>query len=125
MPDAEGSTSPQPADLAGLGLSRLPGESAHWDEPGQRLDVGEAYDLDPLVSVRSERFGALLYHGRSRRLLFLRVAGLGELLAHLGEYSCAAELLALLPGGEQARARAALAALLGAGFLRPRMAAGP
>jgi len=90
------------------------------DALAQRFDLARAYELDPLVSVRSERFGALLYHGRSRRLVFLRVAGLADALAQLGEHRSAASLLETLPPRERRRGRTALAALLEAGFLRPR-----
>lgn len=114
-----GSTRQSPSRAA-AGDRRSPAGLGASESLGERFEVAGAYELDPLVSVRSERFGALLYHGGSRRLLFLRVMGFGEALAQLGEYRSAAALLGALPEGERRRARGALAALLEAGFIRPR-----
>ncbi len=115
IPRSPGAPSPDPA---------APGPSGDRDAGDHPIDEGAAYELAPLVSVRSERFGALLYHGGSRRLLFLRVVGLGDLLLGLGEYRSAAELLATLPDRERRPATAALGALLAAGFIRVRNVSG-
>jgi putative mycofactocin binding protein MftB len=39
---------------------------------GARFDLDAAWRLHPQVSVRPERFGALLYHFGTRRLTFLK-----------------------------------------------------
>ena len=39
---------------------------------GARFDLDAAWRLHPQVSVRPERFGALLYHFGTRRLSFLK-----------------------------------------------------
>jgi mycofactocin biosynthesis protein MftB len=36
------------------------------------FDLGGAWRVDPRVSIRPERFGALLYHFGTRRLSFLK-----------------------------------------------------
>jgi putative mycofactocin binding protein MftB len=41
-------------------------------EVGARFDLDAAWRLHPQVSVRPERFGALLYHFGTRRLTFLK-----------------------------------------------------
>ena len=41
-----------------------------------RFDLDTAWRLHPQVSVRPERFGALLYHFGTRRLSFLKTPGL-------------------------------------------------
>ncbi len=52
------------------------------------IDLDDAWELAPQVSVRPERFGALLYHFGTRRLSFLKsrqllavVEGLGSSLS--------------------------------------------
>jgi mycofactocin biosynthesis protein MftB len=40
--------------------------------PARPFDLDAAYELHPQVSVRPERFGALLYHFGTRRLTFLK-----------------------------------------------------
>jgi hypothetical protein len=52
--------------------------------------------------------------------VFVRVKGLADELARIGEHASVASLLAGLPEGERSRARAALAALVEAAFLRRR-----
>jgi mycofactocin biosynthesis protein MftB len=69
--------------------------------PGARagFDLDRPWRLHPKVSVRPERFGALLYHFGTRRLSFLkspreacRSAGVTE--AELPAYAAALETLA-------------------------------
>ena len=36
------------------------------------MDLEQAYGLDPRVSLRSEEFGALVYHYGNRKLSFLK-----------------------------------------------------
>ncbi len=42
------------------------------DRAAVRFDLDGAWQLHPQVSIRSERFGALLYHFGTRRLSFLK-----------------------------------------------------
>lgn len=42
------------------------------DRADAGFDADAAWQLDPRVSVRPERFGALLYHFGTRRLSFLK-----------------------------------------------------
>ncbi|MBO0834842.1 MAG: mycofactocin biosynthesis chaperone MftB [Actinobacteria bacterium] len=42
------------------------------DSPAAGFDLDAAWRLHPQVSVRPERFGALLYHFGTRRLSFLK-----------------------------------------------------
>jgi mycofactocin biosynthesis protein MftB len=36
------------------------------------LELGRGYEIDPLVAMRPEPFGALAYHYGNRRLVFIR-----------------------------------------------------
>jgi len=47
------------------------------------FDLDAAYGLHPLVSIRPERFGALLYHFGTRRLSFLKSPVLLEVVGSL------------------------------------------
>ncbi len=47
--------------------------------------LDRAWALAPQVSVRPERFGALLYHFGTRRLSFLKDRRLLEIVEHLAE----------------------------------------
>ncbi len=42
------------------------------NDPAADFDLDAAWRLHPQVSVRAERFGALLYHFGTRRLSFLK-----------------------------------------------------
>jgi len=57
-------------------------ETAH--APQVTFDAERAYELDPLVALRPEPFGALAYHYGNRRLTFLRSTELVELVEALG-----------------------------------------
>jgi len=46
--------------------------STDGSAPGPAFDLDAAWRLHPQVSVRPERFGALLYHFGTRRLSFLK-----------------------------------------------------
>jgi mycofactocin biosynthesis protein MftB len=50
---------------------------------GARFDLDAAWRLHPQVSVRPERFGALLYHFGTRRLTFLKSPALLAVVAAL------------------------------------------
>ena len=46
--------------------------TAHVAAPAAAFDLDAAWQLHPQVSIRPERFGALLYHFGTRRLSFLK-----------------------------------------------------
>jgi putative mycofactocin binding protein MftB len=48
------------------------------------IDLDRAWQLHPQVSVRPERFGALLYHFGTRRLSFLKSPALLAVVQSLG-----------------------------------------
>ena len=49
------------------------------------FDLDRRWQLHPQVSVRPERFGALLYHFGTRRLSFLKSPALLTVVSTLGE----------------------------------------
>jgi mycofactocin biosynthesis protein MftB len=49
------------------------------------FDLDRRWQLHPRVSVRPERFGALLYHFGTRRLSFLKSPALLTVVSTLGE----------------------------------------
>jgi mycofactocin biosynthesis protein MftB len=49
------------------------------------FDLDRPWQLHPQVSVRPERFGALLYHFGTRRLSFLKSPALLTVVSTLGE----------------------------------------
>ncbi|HEX3825625.1 MAG TPA: mycofactocin biosynthesis chaperone MftB, partial [Mycobacteriales bacterium] len=53
------------------------------------FDLDRAWRLHPKVSVRPERFGALLYHFGTRRLSFLKSPTLLSVVRALGTQSSA------------------------------------
>jgi putative mycofactocin binding protein MftB len=57
----------------------------------QTFDLDRPWRLHPQVSVRPERFGALLYHFGTRRLSFLKAPGLLTVVRTLGEAASARE----------------------------------
>jgi mycofactocin biosynthesis protein MftB len=57
--------------------------------PAQAHVMDRAWALSPNVSVRPERFGALLYHFGTRRLSFVKDPRLLTVLEHLAESSTA------------------------------------
>lgn len=92
--------------------------------PGAGFDLDRPWQLHPQVSVRPERFGALLYHFGTRRLSFLKSPALFAVVSSLGEAPSAREAcrsagvteadlpayaaaLGRLAGSEMIRARAA------------------
>jgi putative mycofactocin binding protein MftB len=54
-----------------------------------RFDLDAAWRLHPKVSIRPERFGALLYHFGTRRLSFLKHPTLLEIVRSLDTESSA------------------------------------
>jgi mycofactocin biosynthesis protein MftB len=61
--------------------------------PGARagFDLDRPWQLHPQVSVRPERFGALLYHFGTRRLSFLKSQALLTVVSSLGGAASARE----------------------------------
>jgi putative mycofactocin binding protein MftB len=53
------------------------------------FDAARGWRLHPQVSVRPERFGALLYHFGTRRLSFLKDRLLLDVVTSLGEHGSA------------------------------------
>ncbi len=79
---------------------------------GVAFAVEQAWQLNPQVALRDESFGALAYHYGNRRLVFLKSRLLVELVSSLHEYPSAAEALtAMVPEGQHASYRRALARL--------------
>jgi mycofactocin biosynthesis protein MftB len=55
----------------------------------QGIDLDAAWQLHPQVSVRPERFGALLYHFGTRRLSFLKTPALFAVVNSLASHPSA------------------------------------
>jgi mycofactocin biosynthesis protein MftB len=86
--------------------------------PTPRFDTAVRYRLDPNVAVRPEPFGALAYHYGSRRLTFLRSRLLADLVRQLDQHeSVDAALECVVPAGERASYRKALASLAESRFI--------
>lgn len=83
------------------------------DAPAGTFDLDAAWRLDARVSIRPERFGALLYHFGTRRLSFLKSPTLLAVVRALAGQPTAREacLGAGVPAGELPRYQAALATL--------------
>lgn len=82
------------------------------------LDESNHLSLSSQVSLRDESFGALAYHHRTRRLVFLKSRVLVELVRRLGDYdSVGAALDELVPGEQRARYVTALTSLHSSGLL--------
>jgi len=77
------------------------------------FDLDGGWQLHPQVSVRPERFGALLYHFGTRRLSFCKNLTVAAVIRALADAPTArsACLVAGVPDAELARYAAALAAL--------------
>jgi len=87
--------------------------------PAPGFDTGARYRLDPDVAVRPEPFGALAYHYGSRRLTFLRSRLLAELVRDLDQHeSVDAALECVVPEGQRASYKKALASLAESRFIR-------
>jgi putative mycofactocin binding protein MftB len=85
------------------------------------FDLDGAWRLDERVSIRPERFGALLYHFGTRRLSFLKSPVLLDVVRGLAKQPTAraACLQAGVRDAELPRYRAALAALAASRMLVP------
>jgi putative mycofactocin binding protein MftB len=88
---------------------------------GGPFDLDGAWRLDDRVSIRPERFGALLYHFGTRRLSFLKSPVLLDVVRSLADQPSARVACAQagVPRAELPRYRAALAALAASQMLVP------
>ncbi len=86
--------------------------------------LDRAWALAPEVSVRPERFGALLYHFGTRRLSFLKDRRLLSVVEHLAEVATAREACVLAGVGDDALGRyeQAIERLVAADMVRERAA---
>jgi mycofactocin biosynthesis protein MftB len=89
------------------------------------FDLDSGWRLHPQVSVRPERFGALLYHFGTRRLSFLKSPALLAVVQALdGQPSARAACTVAGIGAADLPAYAtALAALAGSSMITPKEAA--
>lgn len=88
----------------------------------ENFDLDGGWVLDEQVSVRPERFGALLYHFGTRRLSFLKSPTLFRVVSGLGE-SGSARAACVAVGVAEAELpayRAALATLAASAMIRER-----
>ena len=88
----------------------------------ESFDLDRPWQLHPQVSVRPERFGALLYHFGTRRLSFLKSPALLTVIHELGDAPSAREACrrAGLTPSELPAYAAALQALASSRMIRPR-----
>src|SRR6267154_1627861 len=70
---------------------RLTACAASTDRPDLAFDLDADWQLHPRVSIRPERFGALLYHFGTRRLSFLKRPALLTVVRELGDAPSARE----------------------------------
>ena len=86
------------------------------------FDPAQPYEVDPLVAIRPEPFGALAYHYGNRRLTFLRDAALVSLVRDLGGHPSVDDALAAAPIDADRRPafRTALRALAESEVIRAR-----
>jgi mycofactocin biosynthesis protein MftB len=93
------------------------------DGPGS-FDLDLPWRLDERVSIRPERFGALLYHFGTRRLSFLKSRQLLDVVRGLSDQPTARDacVQAGVRDAELPRYRAALAALAASRMIRRRTA---
>ncbi len=89
------------------------------------FDLDRPWQLHPQVSVRPERFGALLYHFGTRRLSFLKSPALLTVVSSLGDASSARAACeqAGVPPAELPAYATALATLASSQMIRAREAA--
>jgi putative mycofactocin binding protein MftB len=86
------------------------------------FDLDRPWQLHPQVSVRPERFGALLYHFGTRRLSFLKSPALLTVVRELGDAPSAREACrrAGLAQAELPAYDTALQTLASSQMIRPR-----
>lgn len=88
----------------------------------ESFDLDRPWQLHPQVSVRPERFGALLYHFGTRRLSFLKSPALLTVVNTLGDAPSAREACrrAGLTQAELPAYATALQTLASSQMIRPR-----
>jgi mycofactocin biosynthesis protein MftB len=88
----------------------------------ESFDLDRPWQLHPQVSVRPERFGALLYHFGTRRLSFLKSPELLTVVKTLGDAPTAREACrrAGLTPAELPAYASALQTLASSQMIRPR-----
>ena len=88
------------------------------------FDLDRPWQLHPQVSVRPERFGALLYHFGTRRLSFLKSPMLLTVVKTLGDAPSAREACAQagVTAADLPAYAAALQTLASSRMIRPREA---
>jgi putative mycofactocin binding protein MftB len=84
------------------------------------FDISRGYRLNPQVALRPEPFGALAYHFGNRKLSFLKVPELVELVRELDEHASVEEALARIPEQRRPQFRTALASLAASDMIRPQ-----
>ena len=86
------------------------------------FDLDTAWEMAAQVSVRPERFGALLYHFGTRKLSFLKSPVLLEVLTGLAECPTARHACARagVSAAEMSKYRTALATLAASDMIRER-----
>jgi mycofactocin biosynthesis protein MftB len=88
----------------------------------ESFDLDRPWQLHPQVSVRPERFGALLYHFGTRQLSFLKSPALVVVVNSLGTQPSARAACAAagVPAGDTVQYARALATLAASGMICPR-----
>jgi mycofactocin biosynthesis protein MftB len=88
------------------------------------FDLDAPWQVHPQVSIRPERFGALLYHFGTRKLSFLKSPELLDVVNGLGEQPTARDAItAAGVGAESAKYGAALGTLAASQMICPRSSA--
>jgi putative mycofactocin binding protein MftB len=89
-------------------------------DPSLGFDLDIAWVVHPSVSVRPERFGALLYHFGTRRLSFLRSRSLLAVVEALADAPTARDALTHVDERECPAIEQALATLAASNMIQPR-----
>ncbi|MFI0468355.1 mycofactocin biosynthesis chaperone MftB [Saccharopolyspora sp. 5N102] len=84
------------------------------------FDTSQGYRLNPQVALRPEPFGALAYHFGNRKLSFLKIPELVDLVRGLGDHATVEDALLAVPEARRASFRRALASLAATDMIRPR-----
>ena len=85
------------------------------------FDAAQRYRLSPEVALRPEPFGALAYHFGNRRLCFLKVPELVDVVRGLAAHRSAHDAVSGLPGKRRDACLRALASLAAAEVIVPDM----
>jgi putative mycofactocin binding protein MftB len=80
---------PPPGTSADPGTVVAPARHADGDPTVHAFDLDAGWRLAPLVAIRREPFGALLYHAGTRRLSFLTSTALREVVESLADHDTA------------------------------------